>query len=207
MRPDMPRKKNDTIAKSAAQDAAWQRVKATTKPLTRRNLLTTKAPPAPDQNTLPDAAIGAANKAKAGPIKNKIKNTAKNAAKNTVANHKPHPIIKPAAAPQPRIEARSLRRLARGILEIDATLDLHGLTLTQAEAALAGFIARQAQQRAVWVLVITGKGARGEGKLRAALPDWLAAPKNASRLVEYGPASIAHGGSGAFYLRLRKMKL
>lgn len=203
MRPDMPRKKNDTIAKSAAQDAAWQRVKATTKPLTRRNLLTTKAPPAPDQNTLPAAAIGAANKAKAGPIKN----TAKNAAKNTVANHKRHPTIKPAAAPQPRIEARSRRRLARGILEIDATLDLHGLTLTQAEVALAGFIARQAQQRAVWVLVITGKGARGEGKLRAALPDWLAGPKNASRLVEYGPASIAHGGSGAFYLRLRKMKL
>ena len=200
MRPDMPRKKNDTIAKSAAQDAAWQRVKATTAPLKRRNLLTTAAPPKLGQAALADAAPAMDGKAKATPIKNP-------APKQTgLRTPKTPPTIKPAAAPQPRIDARSRRRLARGTLEIDATLDLHGLTLTQAEAALAGFIDRQVQQGAVWVLVITGKGMRGEGKLRAALPDWLAAARNASRLVEYGPAAIAHGGSGAFYLRLRKMK-
>ena len=200
MRPDMPRKKRNPGAKNATQDAAWQRVKATTAPLKRRNLLTGKAPPEADQNAPPDAALAAAHKAKAAPASNtQLKQKA-------LRTPKAPPTPKPAAAPQSRIDARSRRRLARGTLEIDATLDLHGLTLTQAEAALAGFIARQAQQRAVWVLVITGKGARGEGKLRAALPDWLAAPKNASHVVEYGPAAIAHGGGGAFYLRLRKMK-
>lgn len=108
--------------------------------------------------------------------------------------------------PPPRsgIEQRARRRLGRGRLAIDGTLDMHGMTLAEAQAALNGFITYHRAQGHQWVLVITGKGMRGEGRLRRALPDWLAMPPLAQQVVEYDAAAVPHGGSGAFYLRLRR---
>lgn len=199
--------------KSTTQDAAWQRVKAAATPLQKRNLMTyasidasidrptnklrqAKAKAAPQTSKMPTANTPTANIPKArinGPGK----------AKPTQQKSTHQKSTKP---PQARIDMRSRRRLQRGALPIDATLDLHGLTLAEAERVLAGFIARQGARGSVWLLVITGKGTRGEGKLRAALPGWLAMPAIAHWVVEYGEAAIAHGGSGAFYLRLRKAK-
>lgn len=108
--------------------------------------------------------------------------------------------------PQPLIDAKARRRLSRGRDPIDATLDLHGMTLAEGEAALRGFIAYHRAQGHKWVLVITGKGVRGEGRLRAALPQWLDKPPLAGQIVEFDHAAISHGGNGAFYLRLRRAK-
>ena len=70
-------------------------------------------------------------------------------------------------------------RVARGKETIDARLDLHGMTQAQAHSALLHFL-RNAQTRgARLVLVITGKGARGEGErgvLRRQVPQWLGLP-------------------------------
>ena len=106
--------------------------------------------------------------------------------------------------PRPEIEQRQRRRLSRGRTELDGTLDLHGMTLVEAEAALKNFIAYHRAQGHRWVLVITGKGVRGEGRLRKALPEWLAAPTLSQAIAEFDQAAIAHGGGGAFYLRLRR---
>jgi DNA-nicking Smr family endonuclease len=92
-------------------------------------------------------------------------------------------------------------------LALDGRLDLHGLTLREAELALRGFVARGAAQGHVWLLVITGKGARGEGKLRTALPNWLAEPEMRAYVAAFSQAGAAHGGGGAFYVRLRKSRL
>lgn len=107
---------------------------------------------------------------------------------------------------QDDLQLRTRRRLARGTIALDSKIDLHGLTLAEAEAALAGFVKRAQSQQQVWLLVVTGKGARGEGKLRRALPEWLDRGVLAGRVVEYGPAAPNHGGAGAFYLRLRRRK-
>ena len=108
--------------------------------------------------------------------------------------------------PQDDLQLRTRRRLSRGTIALDGKIDLHGLTLAEAEAALAGFVKRAQSQHQIWLLVVTGKGARGEGKLRRALPEWLDRGALAGRVVEYGPAAPNHGGGGAFYLRLRRRK-
>ena len=74
----------------------------------------------------------------------------------------------------------------------------------RSRARLVGFCDAGARARPIWLLVITGKGTRGEGKLRRALPDWLARGALAGLVVEYGPAAANHGGAGAYYLRLRR---
>ena len=108
--------------------------------------------------------------------------------------------------PQEDLQLRTRRRLSRGTIALDGKIDLHGLTLVEAEAALASFVKRAQTQNQIWLLVVTGKGTRGEGKLRRALPDWLDRGGLAGRVVEYGPAAPNHGGGGAFYLRLRRIK-
>jgi len=111
----------------------------------------------------------------------------------------------PLFAPSPAIDQKQRRRLSRGRTELDGTLDLHGMTLVEAEAALSGFVAYHRAQDHRWVLVITGKGVRGEGRLRKALPEWLSTPPLSQAVIEFDQAAIAHGGGGAFYLRLRRM--
>ncbi|MAK10842.1 MAG: DNA mismatch repair protein MutS [Rhizobiales bacterium TMED83] len=106
--------------------------------------------------------------------------------------------------PEARLDPKSKRRLARGTIVIDARLDLHGLTATQARARLTGFLGAAAQARHKWVLVITGKGRAGEGVLRRELPLWISQPPLNQLVIAYEPAAPPHGGAGAFYLRLRR---
>jgi DNA-nicking Smr family endonuclease len=56
------------------------------------------------------------------------------------------------------------------------------------------------------VPIITGKGERGEGVLRQALPRWLAEAPNAGRILALEQAQARHGGAGAFYVLLRKAR-
>ena len=108
--------------------------------------------------------------------------------------------------PLPQIEQKSRRRLGRGSVDIEARLDLHGFTAGEAQAALTRFIEHCFVQRFTWVLVITGKGVRGEGVLRKGLPQWLSSPPLSNRVVAFDAAAPSHGGDGAYYLRLRKAK-
>ena len=118
---------------------------------------------------------------------------------------------RPAAkAPPPLmpIDRRLKQRLARGQVEIDARLDLHGRTLSDAHAALLRFLHRVQGEGAKTVLVITGKGGadvdRGRGVLRRQVPLWLALPELRGHVLGVEEAHAAHGGAGAFYVRLRR---
>ena len=102
------------------------------------------------------------------------------------------------------IDRRTLTRIKRGELTIDARLDLHGLTQEAAHRALARFIATNAADGARLALVITGKGRGGEGILRAAVPRWLAEPALRTRILAVTPAAANHGGAGALSLLLRR---
>jgi DNA-nicking Smr family endonuclease len=103
---------------------------------------------------------------------------------------------------------RRLRgRVARGKQAIDARLDLHGLTQSEAHGALLRFLRNATARDARLVLVITGKGRGGEiGVLRRHVPQWLGLPEFRAFVIGFEDAHIGHGGEGALYVRLRRAR-
>lgn len=120
--------------------------------------------------------------------------------------------VKPPAPPAPPplapLGRRMRQRVVRGRETIDARFDLHGMTQSEAHAALLHFLRTASARDHRLVLVITGKGRRnGEaGVLRRQVPQWLVLPEFRSYVVGFEDAHIAHGGEGALYVRLRKLQ-
>jgi DNA-nicking Smr family endonuclease len=120
------------------------------------------------------------------------------------------PAAPPSKAPPPLmpIDRRLKQRLARGQIEIDGRIDLHGRTLNEAHAALLRFLHRAQGEGLRTVLVITGKGGpdpeRGRGVLRRQVPLWLTLPDLRAYVLAVEEAHVAHGGAGALYVRLRR---
>jgi DNA-nicking Smr family endonuclease len=110
----------------------------------------------------------------------------------------------PARAHAPPADRSPEKRVRRGRLEVAGRLDLHGMTQTEAQAALARFVAHHRAEGARVVLVVTGKGGRagmGDGILKQRLPDWLGALR--ADVSGFAVAHAKHGGGGAFYIFLR----
>jgi DNA-nicking Smr family endonuclease len=131
------------------------------------------------------------------------------------APHRPAPASKQSSKPPPSpsrplmpIDRRLKQRLARGRIEIDARLDLHGRTQGEAHAALLRFLHRAQGDGAKTVLVITGKGGAdaGRGVLNRQVPLWLALPEFRAYVLGVETAHAAHGGEGALYVRLRRRR-
>ena len=123
----------------------------------------------------------------------------------------PKPVV-PAAPPLAPLGRRERSHLSRGRKEIEARLDLHGMTQTRAHRALSGFLQRAHLDGLTFVLVITGKGrtvgAESErGVLRRQVPLWLNLPEFRTLVVGFEEAHIGHGGEGALYVRIRRSKI
>ncbi|MDO9382253.1 MAG: Smr/MutS family protein [Hyphomicrobiaceae bacterium] len=142
------------------------------------------------------------------------------------------PAMLPAAAqPQPApkkqppladFDSKRARKLRTGQVDIDARIDLHGMRQSEAYTALRGFLHACHRKGHSVVLVITGKGAppgskpegawgdqmgRSErGVLRRNVPQWLAEPELRAIVVSFTSASIRHGGDGALYVHLRRLR-
>ena len=117
------------------------------------------------------------------------------------------PPQRPSQPPPHGIDRRMLQRLKRGLVSIDARLDLHGMTQEEAHRHLGFFLAHHQRQGARCLLVITGIGERTTGgTLRRMTPRWLAEPNNAARVIAYSPAQKRHGGEGALYVLLRRLR-
>ncbi len=173
----------------------WDRVAATATPL-RPN-----PTGQPEKNVRPEDGKGPADAAPAMP---------------DIA--RPQPVARPAAKPRapqpPRLDARLHRRMRQGKLRPEARLDLHGMRLDQAHAALLGFVMRAHGRGYRQLLVITGKGRDGaddagpipesRGVLRRQVPHWLTMPPLAPLVQEVVPAHRSHGGAGALYVYLKK---
>lgn len=113
------------------------------------------------------------------------------------------------------MDRRRYDKLRRGRVEPQARLDLHGMTADRAHGALAAFILGAHAAGLRLVLVITGKGRPGgmdalaphrHGVLRHNVPHWLAAPPLASKVLQIAPAHVRHGGGGAYYVYLRRLR-
>jgi DNA-nicking Smr family endonuclease len=127
--------------------------------------------------------------------------TASTASKSTKASAEAPPIDSFAG-----VDRATAERVKRGRYEIEARLDLHGMTQEEAHRALRGFItaARSAGRRCV--LVITGNGRLSGGVLKTAVPRWLAEPELRHHVLGIATARPPHGGGGALYLLLRRAR-
>lgn len=112
-----------------------------------------------------------------------------------------------------RMDHKTHRQMTRGKLDPEARIDLHGMTLAQAHGALTAFVVASQLRGRRLVLVITGKGRPGaddgpipqrQGVLRHQVPVWLGQPPMGAMVLNITPAHLRHGGSGAYYVYLRR---
>ncbi|KGB52593.1 Smr protein/MutS2 [Sphingopyxis sp. LC81] len=181
------------------ESALWKKVAATVKPLAKAKAPlapvappTVKPPPPTPRTTAAPAA------APRGPVK------------------LPPPRRTHQAA---TLDGHWDRRLRKGLVRPDLSIDLHGHTLASAQALLDEAIGRGLMRGARVLLVVAGRlrpGAdrlpqmhgdpRPRGAIRASLPDWLAYSPYADQIVALRPAHISHGGAGAVYVILRRAR-
>ena len=103
------------------------------------------------------------------------------------------------------------RRLRRGVVIPDRSIDLHGHTLASAHNMLDQALERAVVEGMRVLLVITGKPPRDpaphrRGLIRAAIGDWLGSSRYAGRIAAVRNAHPRHGGTGALYVILRRAR-
>jgi len=170
---------------SAEERALWARVAATVTPLGGR---TAELPESASQATPPPARR-----------------------QPTVPVAAPVKPARPAGQPpHDTLDGGWDRRLRRGAIAPDRTIDLHGHTLVSAHAALEQALARAVADEIRVLLVVTGKPpkpeARARGLIRASIGDWLGGSFYRDRIAAVRNAHPRHGGTGALYLILRRRR-
>lgn len=97
-------------------------------------------------------------------------------------------------------------------------IDLHGLTLNEANKVIENFINKAYLEKISKLIVITGKGLHSEnekdpyvskelGILKHSVPEYIKNNRSLMSLInEITDAKIEDGGSGAFYIILKKNK-
>lgn len=98
---------------------------------------------------------------------------------------------------------RQDKKTRRGKIDVDVKIDLHDMTREQAFDALRRSLIRAYNHNKRTVLVVTGKGLRGEGVLRRSFPDWINHADIRPLIAEFAPAHQRHGGGGAWYVFLK----
>ena len=113
------------------------------------------------------------------------------------------------------IHRRLEQKMSRGQIDIDSTLDLHGMTQEEAKHAIINFIKVANKNNLKIILIITGKGISNEntstrnkniyerGVLNKNLPAWLQMPEIRDYVNGYRYANQKHGGEGAYYILLK----
>lgn len=105
------------------------------------------------------------------------------------------------------MDKRTGRRFKRGELAVDGRIDLHGLTVEQAHAALSRFIRASHARGARCVVVVTGKGSgAGTGKIRRETPEWLNRADLRPLVLAVSEARTRDGGTGALYVMLKRKR-
>ncbi|HMS93757.1 MAG TPA: Smr/MutS family protein [Tabrizicola sp.] len=193
----MPRRRH----LSPEEQELWRSVAGTTRPLHPRRPATTVAP----EPTVPPPLAHA--KPRLSPFLVGEKHRAQDRFEVS-----PSPSDSIADAPL-RMDAAIHARMRRGKLVPEARIDLHGMTLAEAHPELIHFVLNARAVGHRLVLVITGKGkARDDsgpiphriGELRHQVPQWLRLPPLGPAVLQVTEAHTKHGGSGAYYVYLRR---
>ena len=167
---------------SAEEQALWSRVVETVRPLHPLTAMPSAAPKAPASERPP------------------------------VRPSPPRSIAAPPRKPGPgtTLDGSWDKRLARGAVTPDSTLDLHGHNLDTAWVALDRKLEQAIGRGDRLLLLVTGKPpseAKGKrGAIRAAVDDWLHVSRHAGDIAAVRGAHPRHGGPGALYIILRKRR-
>lgn len=182
---------------TAEERALWSRVIASVTPLRRE----VPAPAKPVTAT--SVGVGVAPRPAAPlPLPTRVK--------GRVPPMRPVP-ASPVPQRAPTLDGSWDRRLSRGLVAPESSIDLHGHTLSSAHAMLDHGLARAIARGDRVLLLVTGKPPRPDserphsrGAIRAAVGDWLAASRHSDRIAAVRNAHPRHGGQGALYIVLRR---
>jgi DNA-nicking Smr family endonuclease len=118
------------------------------------------------------------------------------------------PQPKPAPDRHQPLERPVKRKIAKGRLELEARIDLHGMFQDEAHGLLHAFVRRAFDRGLRHVLVITGKGASmgSDGALKRVVPMWFGKPEFRHMISSWEAAAQNHGGEGALYVRLARAR-
>lgn len=114
-----------------------------------------------------------------------------------------------------QMDRKAYGKMKRGKLVPEGKIDLHGMTMDQAHPRLNRFILDAHSKGKRLVLVITGKGKQKEdlgpiptrlGVLKHQVPQWLKQGALGPVVMQVTPAAQKHGGAGAYYVYLRKLR-
>jgi DNA-nicking Smr family endonuclease len=192
------------MKRPAAKDARlWALVTATVRPLPGRLRPAAPVAPATALALPPSPASPAPAATVTAPPGPGAAERAPKRAPAPVSSRPKSPAIRPPAPPE-TIEPNRLRLIDRGREPLGGVLDLHGLDQARARAALTAFVLRAVAENERTVLVITGKGSRGDGVLRRRTPEWLAEPPLRSVVAGISEAHRSRGGAGALYIALKR---
>jgi DNA-nicking Smr family endonuclease len=106
-----------------------------------------------------------------------------------------------------RLDRRTAERFRKGKIPRARILDLHGMDQVTALDALKVSIEMAWLQEKRMLQVITGKGKDGEGVLKGLLPRWLNLPELRQRIAAFSHAQPQDGGSGAWYIYIRRQRV
>ena len=99
------------------------------------------------------------------------------------------------------------------------SIDLHGLTLDEANKTIENFINKAFSENINKLIIVTGKGLHSEnekdpyvskdlGILKYSVPEFISNNASLMSMInEITDAKIEDGGTGAFYIYLKKNKL
>ncbi|MFZ2315637.1 MAG: Smr/MutS family protein [Gammaproteobacteria bacterium] len=105
---------------------------------------------------------------------------------------------------QPGIDEKILRNLRKGQYNVQAKLDLHGMTANEARLAIEQFIHACLTEQIRSVLIIHGKGHTNKAPiLKNKLNHWL---REIKMVLAFCSAATPHGNSGATYVLLKRIK-
>ena len=102
------------------------------------------------------------------------------------------------------------------IIKRTRSLDLHGKTLDEANSIIENFIKKSYEDKVQKLIIVTGKGLHSDnendpyvskdlGILKYSIPDYLSKNSELMKMISnISEASIKDGGSGAFYIFLKK---
>lgn len=169
---------------SPDEAALWARVTATIRPLSRDPVDLPAAPAAAPVASRPRGRLAEPRPAELPPVRSKNFH-------------------------QATLDGNWDRRLESGRIVPDRAIDLHGHSLDRAWQAIDHGLERAIAAGDRVLLLITGHQRKGEpplerGRIRAAVHDWLAASRHASRIAAVRGAHRRHGGGGSLYIILRK---
>ena len=174
------------------EKALWGRVIATVEPMhVVKPKVEVKAPPAPPKPLGAPAQAGVLA-VKAQPVRPTPLPTQEHKAPNNLDGHWD-------------------RRIDKGAIIPDVSVDLHGSGLSGAYARLDGALEQAIAQKMKVVLLVTGKARAhdrasgdGRGAIASVVRDWLASSRHSSSIAAVRTAHPRHGGTGALYIVLKR---